>query len=332
MSNTKHSRTRSILTFLVSIVLVAVASLLFFNRQLVLDTMAVWSYEPTRAMAAITERVGFTKDGERIFYATKPALESADGFNSACPRQETNSPILGCYTADSIYIYDITNHELDGMEEVTAAHEMLHAAWARTSGTDKEKLETKLRAAYEKLDEGSIKDRMDYYSRTEPTELTNELHSILGTEVPNLDASLETYYSQFFNRTKVLALHDQYNSVYTSLQGRATELFNTMNTLSTSIQSRSEQYDSKMTQLSADVDAFNTRASNGSFASQAQFNNERAELLRRTSELETERTSLNTDIDAYNRYFAEYEEIAKKLDLLNSSIDSFNKFEQVPAV
>lgn len=331
MSNTKHSRARSLITFSISIVLVAIASLLFFNRQLVLDTMAVWSYEPTSAIATITDRVGFTESGERIFYATKPALESANGFNTACPRQETNSPILGCYTSDSIYIYDITNQELDGMQEVTAAHEMLHAVWARTSASDKEKLEVKLRTAYEKLGEGSIKDRMDYYSRTEPTELTNELHSILGTEVPNLDASLEAYYSQFFNRNKVLALHDQYNSVYTALQGRATKLFNSMNTLSVSIQSRSEQYDSKVSQLSTDVSAFNARAANGSFASQAQFNNERAELLRRTNELDAERTALNSDIDTYNRYFVEYKEIAKKLDLLNSSIDSFNKFEQVPA-
>lgn len=332
MSNTKHSRTRSLLAFLVSIVLVAVASLLFFNRQLVVDTLAVWSYEPTPAMVTITERVGFTEAGERIFYATKPALESADGFNTACPRQETASPILGCYASDAIYIYDITNKELDGMEEVTAAHEMLHAVWTRTSASDKEKLETQLRAAYEALDDESIKNRMEYYNRTEPTELTNELHSILGTEVPNLGDSLEAYYAQFFTRSKVLALHNQYNSVYTSLQGRATTLYDTMNTLSTSIQSRSEQYDRNMNQLSADVGTFNARAANGSFASQAQFNNERAELLRRTEELETERTALNTDIDTYNRYFAEYEEIAKKLDLLNSSIDSFNKFEQVPAV
>lgn len=86
-----------------------------------------------------------------------------------------------------------------------------------------------------------------------------------------------------------------------------------------------------MNQLSADVEAFNARAASGSFASQAQFNNERARLLQRTQELETERTSLNADIDLYNRYYVDYEEIAKKLDVLNSSIDSFNKFEQVPA-
>ncbi len=46
--------------------------------------------------------------------------------------------ILGCYNPSSrdIYIYNVTNSELDGVKEVTAAHEMLHAAWERLSESE----------------------------------------------------------------------------------------------------------------------------------------------------------------------------------------------------
>src|SRR5690606_10396580 len=146
--------------------------------------------------------------------------------------QEKASPILGCYTsADRVFIYDITNEQLDGIEEVTAAHEMLHAVWNRMSSSERASIEKELRSAYEKLGDGTVKERMDYYVRTEPTEIANELHSILGTEVANLSDSLEAYYAQFFNRERVLALHDNYNSLYVSLQDRADVLYMNMESL-----------------------------------------------------------------------------------------------------
>jgi hypothetical protein len=104
-----------------------------------------------------------------------------------------------------------------------------------------------------------------------------------------------------------------------------------MGVLSISIQSRSEQYNKDMNKLSSDVDDFNTRAANRGFSSQAQFNNERASLIQRTNKLDADRVALNADIDTFNRYYVEYEEIAKKLEVLNSSIDSFKKFDQVPS-
>lgn len=329
----KTSRTGSIIAFIVSGVFVVAAIWLFFNRQYAQDWISVQSFTPSSSIAGISERAQFTDKGQFIFYATQPSIENQETFNQQCPRQEAGSPILGCYTTnDRIYVYNITNEQLNGMEEVTAVHEMLHAVWYRTSSEDKERLTAELQAAYEALDDEELKTRMEYYERTEPGEFANELHAILGTEVASLSDSLETYYAQYFNRATVLKFHQQYKAVYTELNRRADALYTTMQTLSTSIQSRSAEYEAAVNQLTSDINSFNARARNDEFSSQSQFNSERAALVRRTASLNADRTRLNEDIVTYNGYYEEYQELSKQIEVLNNSIDSFKEIERAPSV
>lgn len=333
MSNTKTNKLGAVVAFLLSGLFVIAAIWLFFNRQHVLDQFAVWNYQPSSEIQAITERVNFTDKGEFIFYATKPEVEPQETFNQVCPRQEAGSPILGCYTTeDRIFIYDLTNDQLDGMEEVTAAHEMLHAIWYRTSKRDQDRLAVELRSAYNKLDNPSLKTRMEYYERTEPGEFINEIHSILGTEIVTLSDALEEYYAQFFDRTAVLALHQQYSKVYTALNTRAEELFAKMETLSATIQARSEAYDVAATRLGADIASFNRRAQNNAFASQGQFYAERAALIQRSNALDADRVTINASISTHNTYYKEYQEIATQIEVLNDSIDSYKQLDQGPSV
>jgi hypothetical protein len=329
----RASKLGSVVAFIVSGVIILTAVWLFFHRQTVLDWVAVQSFTPSSEVEAINKRVAFTDAGKFTFYATKPEVESEETFNKECPRQEAGSPILGCYTTDDrIYIYNLTNEQLDGMEEVTAAHEMLHAVWFRTSKEDQEKLKVQLTEAFDSLSDTELKSRMEYYERTEPGEFANELHSILGTEVASLGEPLESYYEKFFSREKVLSLYGQYHSVYATLNNRADALYREMETLSASIESRSATYDANATQLSADINSFNTQANSGSFTSQSQFNSERASLVRRTNQLEAERNAINNDIIAYNAYYAEYQDISNQIEVLNDSVDSFKQIDEAPSV
>lgn len=333
MSSTKSSHKGSLVAFVLSALLIVAAVWMFFNRQQVLDQVSVWSYTPSSDIVTINQNVQFTDKGRFIFYATTPAVAQPEDFNKECPRQETGSPILGCYTNDDhIYIYDITNDKLKGMEEVTAAHEMLHAVWYRTNEADREKLAGQLQAAYEKLEDDKLKDRMSYYERTEPDEIVNELHAILGTEIESLGEPLESYYGQFFNRDAVLKQHQQYSVVYNQLYERADDLYSKMETLSVTIQNRSRNYDVAVTQLSADISSFNRRANSNGFSSQSQFNAERNALLNRTAALDAERDAINGDINLYNKYYAEYQDIAKQIEVLNDSVDSFKQIDEAPSV
>lgn len=334
MLTSKTNKVWTGVAFALAILTVGFAIWLFLNRQLALDQVTVWSYEPSASIQTIDEKVQFTNKGKFIFYATKPAVTSSQEFNSECPRQEQGNPILGCYTSeDRIYVFDVTDQELDGIKEVTAAHEMLHAAWTRMGDSEKERVGVLLQAAYEKNADTELRNRMEYYQRTEPDNITNELHSILGTEINNLGSELDTYYAQFFqDRQVILALHAQYNAVYTELTNRADELYAAMDTLSKSIQTQTTSYEVAAAQLSADISAFNSRANNGGFTSVSQFNSARAALLVRSNQLESERQAINDDIASYNGMYEEYQTIASQIEKLNNSIDSFKTLEETPTV
>ena len=319
--------------FAISLALIAFSTWLFLNRQYVIDTLTIWSYEPTAAVQAVNSRAALTDKGAFYFYATQPVLAEQDEFNTGCPRQEVGNPILGCYTGDGrIYIYNITNEQLDGMEEVTAVHEMLHAVWARMSDTEREGMTSRLMSAYGEITNSDLADRMAYYERTEPGQIANELHSILGTEFTSLSPELEAHYAQYFDRATVLSLFASYNSVYEALYERADTLYAQMEALGTAIEQRLGSYTQQSAQLSADIATFNARATSGGFSSMSQFYAERAVLVGRTDQLEAERVAINADIASYNDMQGEYEQIAGQIELLNDSIDSFTTIEDTPSL
>lgn len=333
MSSTNRSRIGSVVALTLSAVIIGFAAWLFFNRQFAIDQISVWSYQPSSEIAQISEKTGMTNHGRFMFYSTKPEILESTRFNLECPRKERKNPILGCYTAsDRIYIYNLVDEKLEGMKEVTAAHEMLHAVWDRTSDGDKERVSKLLEDAYKKIDDAELKSRMEYYQRTEPGEFTNELHSILGTEFANLGEDLEKYYNKYFDRADVLALHGAYDTFYSSLASQAEDLVNKMEALGALIDAKTSSYNQKVYQLSADISDFNNRANTGGFTNVADFNAERAVLVSRSSELEQERAAINTDIATHNKYYATYEKIASQLKTLNDNMDSYKALEEAPSV
>lgn len=333
MSNKKRRYVGPIIAGVLSLLIFLFAGWLLLNRQYAVDQVTVWSFQPSSEVKAIEERADFTSKGEFYFYASQPEVASGDRFNQGCPRYEVGSPILGCYTTGKIYIFDVTNEKLAGIEEVTAAHEMLHAVWERMSDSEKREIGALLRAAYYHRADEDLITRMEYYERTEPGQFENELHAILGTEVPNLGDALEEYYAQFFeNRQTILALHDGYSSVFESLSERSEELYDDLIALEQAITTKTALYNSDVAQLSSDIDDFNSRASRGAFASTSQFNQERAALMARSDQLEADRTAINNDIDRYNSKYEEYQEVASQIEALNDSIDSIEALEPRPTL
>ncbi len=334
MLTSKTSRVWTGVAFVLSIIAIGLAFWLFLNRQLVLDQVSVWTYEPTASILELNDKVRFTDKGQFSFYSTRPVIANPSEFNSKCPRQEAGSPILGCYTSDHrIYVFDINNAQLDGMKEVTAAHEMLHAVWVRMDQAEQQRIGGLLTAAYQQSASPELRERMSYYERNEPDAITNELHSILGTEVAGLGEELEAYYAQFFtSRQLILDLHAKYDSVYKELNSRAEVLFDEMEAIAADIQAQSDAYDVEVAQLSRDIDSFNARANSGSFSSIAQFNRERSALVARSSGLEAKRNAINNDIASYNVLYEEYKTISSQIELLNNSVDSFKALEETPTV
>lgn len=272
----------------------------------------------------MTDRTAMSGRGEFLFYASQPSVEGTQAFNDKCARVEQSSAILGCYDGRNIYIYDIKNAKLDGIREVTAAHEMLHAAYQRLNDSERGKIDALVEAEYAKLSGNKeFSERMAFYARTEPGERDNELHSIIGTEVTSISPELEQHYRMYFtDRSKVVALHTQYASVFYGLQARGQELSVELDALADSIEAASSAYNQATARLNADIEGFNNRANSGNFSSQAQFNSERAALVARVADLESQRAAINANRERYNNLREELVAIASESAALNRSIDS----------
>jgi len=296
----------------------------YFNRQYIWDQITVSQYQPAKGAVELTTRAGVGEYGKFLYLASRPVLESTQNFNSVCSRTEVITSILGCYADGRIYLYDVSDPQLDGVREVTATHEMLHAAYVRLSSDEQSKLDDMLEAEYSKLksDKG-LQEKMAFYERTEPGQRDNELHSVIGTEVANISPALEKYYDKYFDhRDYAVKLNAQYITVFKNIEFKADNLKKQLDSISADVESKSKKYNIDVGVIDADIRSFNLRASSGDFSSQDQFNYERYLLVRRTNELGSDKIYINNQIDLYNKLVLDYNALATQSQKLYNSLDS----------
>ena len=325
MSDTRQSKDHGhVVAINATTVCVAIAAFLFFNRQFVVDQLSVWQYKPNADVISLASRSGMSDEGKFYFFAAQPAVEEAQEFNKQCDRKEDTTAILGCYNGRNIYIYNVTNQSIDGIREVTAAHEMLHAAYDRLGGSEKARVNALLETEYAKLKtDAKLAERMAFYDRTEPGERDNELHSVIGTEVVSVSPELEKYYTKYFSdRSKVTALHQKYAAVFDDLQNRSQVLINKLTDLNKSIEQNTTSYNKDVAKLNQDIESFNAKANSGSFNTQSEFQSERSSLLARANQLDSRRQTINNDVATYETLRQELAVIASQSEVLNKSIDS----------
>lgn len=328
----RPQRNRGFLRLGLSIVLLLGAIWLFLNRQIVIDQVAYWQYKPTAEIAELADHASMSDEGRYYFYASSPQVQNRQEFNNSCNTTRTQETVvLGCYTGRHIFVFNVEDAKLDGIKEVTAAHEMLHAAYDRLSQSELARINTLLDKAAKTTTDENLKSLLSAYDKSEPGERLNELHSILGTQVHNLDPELEDYYKQYFSdRAALVNLSDKYESVFNSLKSQQQQLASELEQLAQDLTAESANYNQAIIQLNADIDAFNDRANNGGFSSQSQFNSERNSLVAQQDTLKAQRNSLNAKIAQYNEKRQALEAINSQADALNRSINS--NLSPVPAV
>ncbi|HQI64868.1 MAG TPA: hypothetical protein PLJ54_00660 [Rhodoglobus sp.] len=296
-----------------------------FNQQRVVDQAAVWQYAPDAAIASYAQRTDLTDEGSFLFFASRPQVSTGQLFNDICSAHQEDVGILGCYvpTTRQIHLYDVTDPRLDGLEEVVAAHELLHAAWDRMSAAERNALAPLLEAeAAEHADDADFAATLEFYQRTEPGERLNELHSIIGTEFTGLDDALEAHYARYFaDRSAVTALHEQSNRVFLEQAAAVRGLTAQIDALAASIDSDYSAYNSAYDQLNSDIDAFNARASAGDFSSQDQFDRARGELVERQDELDAQYAAIEANVNQYNSLVAQLDALNATTEELNAAIN-----------
>ena len=324
MSEQKRRSSLFVSIALLIIVLVA-TTWAVLNRQYIFDQVRVSQYTPSSEITALKDRLSLTDRGTFLFEASHPVLQSANDFNNSCEQhQETNSPIIGCYTLNSIYIYNVTTIELQGIEETTAAHELLHAVYQRLSPNERTAIDTELQSAYARVKTPELEKRMKYYAENEPGHESDELHSILGTENIDLGVTLEEHYDDIFtSRKKIIAYHDAYSATFDRITAQMKDLEIKINNEVASLNQRINTYNSKMDTLNKDTDTFNQRAQvQGAFSSQAAFNAERDVLTGRKQILDSEYASIQASIAAVDSWRQSYNAMVDKYNQLSRSINS----------
>lgn len=199
---------------LVLVTVFTAAGLVWTNRYNLYDWSRLRNYTAPAEVATLATNSGMNTYGRRLLYVNDPKISDRSTFNSECKSTE-QTIVLGCYTGTNIYVFKVEDTKLQGVEEVTAAHEMLHAAYQRLSAKEKAQVDELLNAAYKRINDTHLTDVMASYQKSEPGEQDNELHSILGTEYANLGPELEQYYEKYFSdRSKVVTLANSYKKVF----------------------------------------------------------------------------------------------------------------------
>lgn len=237
-----------------------------------------------------------TDQARRLFYLNRPAVQNRSEFNASCDGAGgEHTIVLGCYHSPQrgIFVFRVDEARLDGIEQVTAAHEMLHAAYDRLSRSERTKIDSLLVDYYEHdLKDARIKRVMELYKQTAPNDLPNEMHSIFGTEVSDLPEELETYYRQYFtDRQVVVNFSQQYQAVFTKRQDQVAS------------------YDTRLTELEKQIRA-----------NQTLLDQQAASL--RADRSTAEASQDQEQIDAYNQRVAAYNTLLKQTNLL---VDEYNQ-------
>lgn len=304
---------------LFSISIVLLISVGFWQRQNLIDWYQLRGYEAPVAVASLATKAEMTDKGRRIFYVNRPVIQDKSSFYKSCEEGET-AVVLGCYKPrDGIYLLKVDDVRLSGVEEVTAAHEMLHAAYGRLDVRQQRQVAKMIDDAYANLSIPSITDKVALYKQS-GADVTNELHSILGTEVANLPPELEKYYQQYFtNRQPVVAFAAHYQAEFTSRKNKVIAYDKQLSEIEQQVNANNKELDAQQAALASESARLDLLLKRGEIA---EYN---AGVGAYNQSIVPFRTLLNQTrglVEQYKTILAERNAVAAEAQELNKALDS----------
>lgn len=263
---------------------------------------------------------GYTR---HLFYLNRPQLlSSVNAFRNNCPENE-NTVVLGCYHPgqNGIFIYQVKDPALQGVTQVTAAHEVLHSIYARLSSADRKNLDRLLSDYYKNgLRDERVKSEVKLYQQTEPGYVLDEMSCTFGTEIADLPTPLENYYKKYFsNRAAVVAYEQRYEAAFTARQDEISSddkqlaaMKERIDALQASLESQQNQLNATQNQLKSMLAAGQTAEYNAAiptYNSQVNAYNEGV-------------ASLKGQIDEYNQLVGTRNAVASELTTLDKALDT----------
>jgi Skp family chaperone for outer membrane proteins len=270
---TQLIKRKNVRRYVAGAVLVAwfvILGLVAMQRQAILDWVKLRNYDAPAPIAQLSTDDTMTAYAQKVFYVNSPQVETKSTFNTYCTNQSEQTVVLGCYHGgqNGIYLLSVSDPRLNGIEQVTAAHEMLHAAYERLGSSKRRQVDGWLQDYYNHgLTDATVKAQIASYQKTEPHDVINEMHSIFGTEVAELPANLENYYRQYFaDRSKITAFAAQYENEFTSRQNQITADDAELATLKAQIDTDENDAKTRRMQLDEQQNQLDVNQRNGDIA------------------------------------------------------------------
>lgn len=263
-----------------------------------------------------------TSYATHVFYVNHPNLETdANQFRTDCNESE-KTIVLGCYhgNQDGIFIYSVNDPRLGGVQQVTAAHEMLHAAYDRLSSKDRNYVDGLLQNYYKTVTDQRILDTINSYKQSEPNDVVDEMHSVFGSEIPNLPQPLNDYYKKYFNdRQKVADYAASYEDEFASREDQIKADDARLAQMKAVISDEENSLDYQLTKINSDRGRLNSERGSGNIA---QYNSEVASFNAEVNAYNAGIDKLKSDIAAYNDLVNARNDIAQELASLAQAIDT----------
>lgn len=305
---------------LITVGVVVALPVVWAQRQDISDWYQLRDYSPPVEVAALATDTTMNPDSRKLFYINKPVIADEKEFNDACSQNEA-SIVLGCYIPrKGIFLFDVKDPRLTGVKEVTAAHELLHAAYERLSSSERAEVDRLTAQAFAEANSQRINATVEKYRAHDPSVVPNELHSIIGTEVRNIPPALETYYQRYFtNRVAVVDYSDRYEKEFDSRMQTAEGLKKQIEQLKAVIDGEQNEISLQYEALKQSRQRINDLEASGDITARnnlvAPFNNQVNEYNRLV-------TTAQQNIDKHNQLVEQVKDLQVEILDLYQKIDS----------
>lgn len=299
-------------------IIVVIAIVGFKYTQDIQDWAKLFRYQPPQAIARLAAVTTMTDTGRRLFYVNTPQIEIRKSALNLCKNTE-HTVVLGCYvTGKGIFLQSVPDPRLEGVMEVTAAHEMLHVAYDRLSLIQQNQLNGKLQLAFAQLKNQRIRNLIGVYNAQDPRSVNTELHSILATEVRNLSGELEEHYRIYFkDRSAIVALSEQYEGVFTAIRDKAKTLTQQLASRKLMMEQLGQQVDREAANIQSERNslqssiATNPQADNNILVTR--FNDRVENYNRLVGELRQQNDNYNQMVNQHNTLALEEKSLVESL-------------------
>lgn len=311
--------------WIVAVVVFGVIAVVVLNLQNLRDYSRLYNYDPPAAIKTLADQTSMTDEARKLFYVNHPVLADRSAFGNQCTSRGEQTIVLGCYKPvdRGIFLFDVQDERLNGIEQVTAAHEMLHSGYDRLSNKERDNIDVQLQNFYNehvKDSDERLRNTIAAYEKSEPNDIQNEMHSIFATEIDALPTALETYYQRYFkDRKKVIAYANAYRHEFTARQDKVKIYDLQLMSLKDRIdrnRNELERREKEIVQNQQQLEGYRARDEVETYNALVPVYNERVDAYNALVR------SVQEDIQQYNKLVAERNQVASQIRELSESIDS----------